>query len=221
MSVKKIIAVALIAAAGAASLSALDATLTEVTGKVEIKAPGKDWIPGKTGAVMVKGTMISTGFKSVAVFAIGKTQVTVRPMTRLSIEAIIEKKDSVSAECFLAVGKMKAEVKKPEGGKVDFTVKSPVATASVRGTIFEFDGLNLSVDEGTVVFAVDGALVRSFSAGESTSLSPVGKPLSGKEESDRDATVQDPNSALIPPSVPEFVPPVVEPPKADIVIQIE
>jgi ferric-dicitrate binding protein FerR (iron transport regulator) len=33
---------------------------------------------------------------------------------------------------------------------MEFTVRSPVATASVRGTSFEFNGIQLRVDEGRV-----------------------------------------------------------------------
>jgi ferric-dicitrate binding protein FerR (iron transport regulator) len=36
------------------------------------------------------------------------------------------------------------------GGTTEFTVRSPTATASVRGTAFEFDGIRLKVDEGRV-----------------------------------------------------------------------
>jgi hypothetical protein len=44
------------------------------------------------------------------------------------------------------------------GTKIEFTVRSPVATASVRGTSFEFDGTELKVDEGRVhVSGGDGA----------------------------------------------------------------
>jgi hypothetical protein len=44
-------------------------------------------------------------------------------------------------------------VKPPLGGKTDFTVRSPIATASVRGTVFDFDGSRLLVEEGRVYLA--------------------------------------------------------------------
>jgi ferric-dicitrate binding protein FerR (iron transport regulator) len=42
------------------------------------------------------------------------------------------------------------EVKPPVGGSAAFSVRSPIATASVRGTAFEFDGVELRVEEGRV-----------------------------------------------------------------------
>jgi ferric-dicitrate binding protein FerR (iron transport regulator) len=50
----------------------------------------------------------------------------------------------------LQTGRIRADVNPPLGGKTDFTVMSPMVTASVRGTSFDFDGVNLSVDEGRV-----------------------------------------------------------------------
>jgi hypothetical protein len=183
---------------------AVETSLKEITGKVEVKLPGKAWQVGKVGMAITKGTTISTGFKSVAVFSIGKTIVTCRPLTRLTIEEIIEKQDTVGAECYLQVGKMRAEVDKPEGGKVDFTVKSPVATASVRGTVFEFDGLNLDVERGTVVYGISGALVRSFTAGEGTGIDARGQPLSAKEDAENKIAVpSSTNPIVVPPTVNE------------------
>ncbi|GAB1484507.1 hypothetical protein MASR2M78_33250 [Treponema sp.] len=47
------------------------ASLKEVTGKVEIKIPGSDWKLAKSGTDISNDTLISTGFKSVALVALG------------------------------------------------------------------------------------------------------------------------------------------------------
>jgi cobalamin biosynthesis protein CbiD len=44
------------------------------------------------------------------------------------------------------------DVKPPAGTKANVNVQSPSATASVRGTSFEFDTFNLKVNEGMVAF---------------------------------------------------------------------
>lgn len=52
---------------------------------------------------------------------------------------------------YLVSGKVQVEVKpSPKGEVTTFTVKSAMATASVRGTGFEFDGENLLVNHGSV-----------------------------------------------------------------------
>jgi hypothetical protein len=44
------------------------------------------------------------------------------------------------------------DVNPPAGTKASLSVNSPTATASVRGTSFEFDTRNLRVNSGTVHF---------------------------------------------------------------------
>jgi hypothetical protein len=104
--------------------------------------------------------MISTGFKSTALIALGNSTLLVRALTRLSLEEIQNIEGDESVSLYLQTGRVRANVNPPAGGKTDFTVRSPVATASVRGTSFEFNGENLSVDEGRVhVTGKDGSAV--------------------------------------------------------------
>ena len=68
----------------------------------------------------------------------------------------------------LRAGRVRAEVKPPSGGRVDFSIRSPAITASVRGTVFELDPLNLQVSEGTVELSgASGAAVLVDSGGSS------------------------------------------------------
>jgi hypothetical protein len=94
--------------------------------------------------------VVSTGFKSTAVIALGNSVLSVQPLTRLTVEDIRESAGNERVNINLQTGRIRADVKPPVGGKTEFTVKSPSATASVRGTSFEFDGLNLRVEEGRV-----------------------------------------------------------------------
>lgn len=55
---------------------------------------------------------------------------------------------------YLQTGRIRVEVNPPAGGTSNFTVRSPVVTASVRGTSFEFDTENLKVDEGQVLYSL-------------------------------------------------------------------
>ncbi|MDR1059361.1 MAG: FecR family protein, partial [Treponema sp.] len=144
---------------GAAVLFAQEAVIREITGTVEVKGPGAAaWSPAARGQAVGRDVMISTGFKSSAVIAIGDSTLTVQPLTRLSLEELIRGDGRERVAINLRAGRIRAEVRPPEGMKTDFTVKSPVATASVRGTSFEFDGVALKVDEGRVhVAGGDGA----------------------------------------------------------------
>jgi len=151
----------------------LQATISELSGKVEIKVDDSAvWKPATVGAVIEAGTTISTGFKSVAVLKIGETRLTVKALTRLSLKDLVEKDKSVSTDLFLSVGKVRADVRPIAGKSQTFNVGSPISTASVRGTGFDFDGVNLKVDHGEVAVITPKGHVVPVSAGEGTRVNP-------------------------------------------------
>jgi hypothetical protein len=127
------------------------ARIREMTGTVEIKPPGSTaWIPASTERELSRDTLLSTGFKSTAVLILGNSTIIVRPLTRLSLAEIIVLENTEQVSLNLRSGRVRAEINPPPGNKTDFSVKGPTVTASVRGTIFEFDTINLRVWEGTV-----------------------------------------------------------------------
>jgi hypothetical protein len=128
----------------------------EINGTVEIKAPGSTlWTNAAAGDRIEKNTLVSTGFKSTAIIVFGDSLITVRPVTRLSLEEIAREQNNEQVNLFLHTGRVRADVKPPAGGSSNFTVRSPIATASVRGTSFEFDTEHLRVDEGRVQYSLD------------------------------------------------------------------
>lgn len=172
---KRTIALTILAALGAMIFAqAPVAVIKQVAGTVEIKAPGKDWVPAKAGASLSKDTAISTGFKSVAVVTVGASTLTVKPLTRLTLGEIARLEGSETVRLALLSGRVRADVKPPAGGKTDFTVKSPTATASVRGTGFDQDIVNLDVDEGEVEFAGPDGLPVQVGAGQSSTVDEDG-----------------------------------------------
>jgi hypothetical protein len=127
------------------------AYIREFTGTVEIKAPGAaEWSAAQAGQTLSKDTMISTGFRSTAFIALGNSTMVVRPLTRLTLQEIQNIQGNESVNINLQSGRVRADVKPPETGATNFVVQSPMVTASVRGTFFDFDGLNLQVAEGAV-----------------------------------------------------------------------
>jgi hypothetical protein len=138
----------------AALLGAQTALIREINGTVEVKTPeALEWQAAKAGQVLDKASLISTGFRSTALVGIGNSTIVVRPLTRLSLEEIASAREGEQVSLNLRAGRVRADVKPPAEGKIEFTIRSPIATASVRGTIFEFDGVRLIVEEGLVYFA--------------------------------------------------------------------
>lgn len=154
---------ALMAAAGAFAQTAV---FKELRGKVEYQLEGKEWRPAKTGLEVPKGTMISTGFKSLALIVLGKANVLVKPLTRLTIEEIVRREGSEGAMLFLVSGRIRAEVTPESGKTLDFSVRSPIATAAVRGCAFDFDGVNLVVTDERVYLISPIQRSRTVSGGE-------------------------------------------------------
>lgn len=122
--------VALFAATGVAQDKA---EVISFTGKAEYQT-ADGWIPVTVGAQLEQGTVISTGFKSSVVLAIGDSRFTVAALSRIAIDKLVEDDSSYDTEMKLATGKLQMDVKAKPGKTTAFTVKSPTATASVRGT---------------------------------------------------------------------------------------
>lgn len=76
------------------------ATIKEVAGKVEYKLPQQEWQQAKTGDTLMAGTLISTGFKSTAIITTGTATVTVKPITRLSIDELIQSNGTAKTQLF-------------------------------------------------------------------------------------------------------------------------
>ena len=131
----------------------VQAVIRELAGTVEIMRPGSDtWVAASRGQVLDEDTVISTGFRSTAVIALGSSLVTLRPLSRLTVTELSRIQETERVDLNLQTGRVRAEVTAPEGGRTEFNVRSTQATNSVRGTVFEFDTLGLVVLEGTVDF---------------------------------------------------------------------
>ena len=145
----KLIAMLFVTAFSIVSAYALEAKVVSVTGKVEVQTNGSSWKTVKAGDRLTKGSVISTGFKSSAKISIDNTTVDLGPLTRITVEKLASNDVKDETNLYLDTGKVKAEVKKNSAKKVDFKVSSPVATASVRGTIIECTaGGRIKTEEG-------------------------------------------------------------------------
>jgi len=150
--VKKLSASLIFAAiSGLTWAATLNATVVSTKGKAEVQK-GSSWSALSVGSVLSKGDVIQTGFKSELILKIKNTTVTVAPLSRVTIEQLASKSDKDETRLFLDTGSLKSDVKKTEDRRVGFTVRSPVATASVRGTRFGVRNTFL----GTIVKGYEG-----------------------------------------------------------------
>ena len=145
--------------------------IKELTGTVELKRAGQTaFVPAKTGDTVAQDTVVSTGFKSTALVAIGSTVITVRPLTRLTLAEIRSSAGSETVNVSLQTGRVRVDVDPPAGTRTNTSVQGPSATASVRGTSFEFDTREVKVQKGTVAFKGNKGGTMLVSAGSSSIL---------------------------------------------------
>jgi hypothetical protein len=161
------------------------ASIREYSGDVQVKAPGGEWVPAQTGMSLDSSSMISTGFRSTAFLVLGNSTIVVRPLTRLSLEELASLGNDEKIALNLRVGRVRATVLPPDLGSIEFEVISPMVTASVRGTVFEFDTVNLTVQSGTVAFTGNDRVTVFATAGKSALLDRTGgstAPLRREEQ---------------------------------------
>ncbi len=143
--------------------------ITEVSGTVELKKSSSQiWEPATAGSAVTADTIVSTGLKSSAVIQVGNSIVTVRPLTRLTLEELVSSSGTETVKIGLQTGRVRAKVTPPPGGSADFSIRSPSVTASVRGTAFEMSQDSLNVSEGQVSFAGSNGFSVAVNAGESS-----------------------------------------------------
>lgn len=118
-----------------ACLFALDAEVIGLNGKAQISTNGTSWSPIAVGNRIPQGAIIQTGFKSELKLKVKGSEITLDPMTRITIDELSEKDNRDNTVVSMKIGGLTSNVKKVEDRRAGFTVKGPAATASVRGTI--------------------------------------------------------------------------------------
>ena len=117
------------------NIFAQSGVVRELTGTVEIKTAGASgFVPAVPGMEVRQDTLISTGFKSMALIDMGSTVISIRPLTRMSLTEIQASAGVETINVNLQAGRIRVDVKPPAGTRASMSVTSPIATASVHGT---------------------------------------------------------------------------------------
>jgi hypothetical protein len=208
---KKAVVMAVMLAAGMA-LFGQTARIVDLRGTVEIKTSGASaWRAAVEGESLELETLVSTGFRSSAQIRVGNSTIQVKPLTRLSLEELASAAESERVSVYLRTGRVRANVNPVSSQRrTDFTVRAPTATASVRGTAFEFDTMNLSVTEGVVEFSGNDRAVVYVAEGQSSAPDPVsGRVVAAVDSVEAQAAPAPAGAedlAALPPLIPGSVP---------------
>ena len=204
-----ILMVALLLIAAGSSWAQVTARVSEVSGRVELREGTGAWRPATVGATVAPGTTISTGFGAAATVQLGESVLRVRELTRMTIEELAERDGVLDTSLFLRVGRVRSEVRSAEGLQNNFQLRSTQATAAVRGTSFEFDGVNLFVDEGVVAMGNILGKEQTLSQGQTGSADGFDAPEGPRQILNEQSTVQSSTSPDGPPAASESTGPVL------------
>jgi len=184
-------AVLLLLIGGPALFAQAPATITDISGKVEVRLSGSSaWQVAEEGMELPLKASISTGFRSSAVLEVGGAVLEVSPLSRMRLDELVEREGLVKTELFLQVGRVRADVKPEVGLQKEFRLRSPVTTAAVRGTSFDFDGEVLKVHSGVVTFSNNFNQSTDVGEGEESSSDGQSAPSSGADDQEADYIVQ-------------------------------
>ena len=131
---------------------AASAKVTYVKGKVEVSR-GNAWVSLKVGDSVNESETISTGFQSEARLNYNGSVMAVPALSRVTLEALqsSDKKETVSIK--VDTGAVRSKVAHTEGKKIEYTARTPVGVASVRGTDFAvFAGGKARVYSGAIAY---------------------------------------------------------------------
>lgn len=142
----------------AASLFAAEATVTYVSGKVEVQR-GNKWVPLQKGDTLAKSDMVSTGFQSEAKIKLYESVLYLGPVTRVSLEELSSSGNQDNVSVYLKTGSARSQVKHVDEKRVKYQVHTAIAVASCRGTDWILDDSNkvVGIDGEVAVDSYTGA----------------------------------------------------------------
>lgn len=132
------------------SLFAESAVVTYVKGKVEVSAPN-GWVALKVGDKINASDTISTGFQAEARIEYNGSLMSLGSLTRITLDNLASSSTKDDVSVYLSTGAVRSKVTHTDNKRVSYSVKSPIAVASVRGTDFTVTANGtVSCNEGAV-----------------------------------------------------------------------
>lgn len=116
-------------------LAAASAKVTYVRGKTEVNR-NNNWVPLSVGDTVQENEMISTGFKSEIRLNIDGSIVAVAALSRVTLETLSINDTHNSVNLYVNTGAARSKISHTNGKKIDYSARTSVAVASVRGTDF-------------------------------------------------------------------------------------
>ncbi len=133
--VSKMIIVIALSVLAASSVFAASAKVTYVKGKVEVSRDNA-WVTLKVGDEVKEAETISTGFQSEARLNYNGSVMAVPALSRITIETLQSSGSKETVSLKVDTGAVRSRVTHTEGKRIEYSARTSVAVASVRGTDF-------------------------------------------------------------------------------------
>ena len=173
--VSKMIIAAVLAVFASSSIFAASAKVTYVKGKVEVNR-ANEWVTLKVGDEVNEAETISTGFQSEARLNYNGSVMAVPALSRITLETLQSSGSKETVSLKVDTGAVRSKVTHTEGKRIEYSARTSVAVASVRGTDFAvFANGRAKVFAGAIAFYKAADFVP-----------PVAAKGSGSEDSSED-----------------------------------
>ena len=169
------------------SVFAASAKVTYVKGKVEVSR-GNAWVAVKVGDEIKESETISTGFQSEARLNYNGSVMAVPALSRITLETLQSSGTKETVSLKVDTGAVRSKVTHAEGKRIEYTARTPVGVASVRGTDFTvFANGKAIVTEGAIVYYDAASYTPAAASGDSEGGEEEGGEEEGGDEAVTDA----------------------------------
>ena len=206
--ISKMIIAALLTVFAGSSIFAASAKVTYVKGKVEVSR-GDEWVSLKVGDVVNEAETISTGFQSEARLNYNGSVMAVPALSRITLETLKSSGTKETVSIKVDTGAVRSKVTHAEGKRIEYTARTPVGVASVRGTDFTiFANGKAKVFSGAIAYYKASDFVMPSISYEDDAEDETGNVEGGSGDAGEPAVVDTPAAPV------ESAPVVAETPAA-------
>lgn len=159
--------------------------IAHITGDVLIRHKSGGWQDMSTDELLGEGDEIHTGAQTAIVLEFKEGhRVTINSLTQIRIGTLINPKDRAKIQVLLKLGQIEAEKPPQRTPSTDFSIKTPVATCSVRGTKFvvrhdeKKNETLVSVAEGKVLLTPEHKKLKKITLGANQEVAVTKKAVS-------------------------------------------
>lgn len=170
LKIKKIFSVLVVSFICVSAAFSASAKVTFVKGTVEVNRRNT-WVPVKVGDLISESETISTGFQSEARLNLNGSILAVAALTRVKIETLKTSDSGDNVALYQDVGVTRSKVNHTNNKRINYSTRTAVAVASVRGTDYTIrSNGKLRTGQGSVGYSSNKSYSKIMASGKAGSM---------------------------------------------------